>query len=103
MPAGVPEGVTNAFSALIPAFVILTGAAVIHGICSIGFDTTGIEIIYKVVQTPLQKMTDSLGGAVLMCFTGPFLWFFGVHGSNSSWWNHDRTITGKQPCKSGYY
>ena len=24
MPAGVPEGVTNAFSALIPAFVILT-------------------------------------------------------------------------------
>lgn len=81
MPAGVPEGVTNAFSALIPAFVILTGAAVIHGICSIGFDTTGIEIIYKVVQTPLQKMTDSLGGAVLMCFTGPFLWFFVVHGS----------------------
>ena len=40
-----------------------------------------MEIIYKVVQTPLQKMTDSLGGAVLMCFTGPFLWFFGVHGS----------------------
>ena len=81
MPAGVPEGVTNAFSALIPAFVILTGTAVIHGICSIGFNTTGMEIIYKVVQTPLQKMTDSLGGAVLMCFTGPFLWFFGVHGS----------------------
>jgi len=68
MPAGVPEGVTNAFSALIPAFVILTGTAVIHGICSIGFNTTGMEIIYKVVQTPLQKMTDSLGGAVLMCF-----------------------------------
>lgn len=54
MPAGVPEGVTNAFSALIPAFVILTGTAVIHGICSIGFNTTGMEIIYKVVQTPLQ-------------------------------------------------
>ena len=35
-----------------------------------GFNTTGMEIIYKVVQTPLQKMTDSLGGAVLMCFTG---------------------------------
>ena len=46
MPAGVPEGVTNAFSALIPAFVILTGTAVIHGICSIGFNTTGMEIIY---------------------------------------------------------
>ena len=53
MPAGVPESVTNAFSAAIPAFVILTGAAVIHGICSIEFNTTGMEIIYKVVQTPL--------------------------------------------------
>lgn len=81
MPAGVPEGVTNAFSALIPAMVILTGAAVIHGICSLGFHTTLIEAIYKVIQTPLQGMTDSLGGAILMCFAGPFLWFFGVHGS----------------------
>ena len=26
-------------------------------------------------------MTDSLGGALLMCFAGPFLWIFGVHGS----------------------
>ena len=43
MPAGVPEGVTNAFSALIPAFVILTGTAVIHGICSIGFNTTAVN------------------------------------------------------------
>ena len=37
-----------------------------------------------------------------MCFTGPFLWFFfGVHGSTVVGGNHDRTITGKQPCKSG--
>ena len=91
MPAGVPEGVTNAFSALIPAFVILTGTAVIHGICSIGFNTTGMEIIYKVVQTPHQKMTDSIPVVLRSS------WF------NSSWWNHDRTFTGKQPCKSGYY
>lgn len=81
MPAGVPEGVTNSFSALIPAMVIITGASVIHGICSLGFQTTLMEVIYKVVQTPLQGMTDSLGGALLMCFAGPFLWLFGVHGS----------------------
>lgn len=81
MPAGVPEGVTNSFSALIPAAAILAGAAVIHGICSLGFHTTLMEIIYKAIQTPLQGMTDSLGGAILMCFAGPFLWVFGVHGS----------------------
>ncbi len=40
-----------------------------------------MEAIYRVIQTPLQGMTDSLGGALLMCFAGPFLWIFGVHGS----------------------
>ena len=81
MPAGVPAGVANAFSALIPAGVIITGATVLHGIFSMGFHTTVTEAIYKAIQTPLQGMTDSLGGAILMCFLVPFLWVFGVHGS----------------------
>lgn len=81
MPEGVPEGVTNSFSALLPAMAIISGATVIHGICSLGFQTTLMEVIYKIIQAPLQGMTDSLGGAVLMCFAGPFLWLFGVHGS----------------------
>lgn len=81
MPAGVPEGVSNAFSALVPGAVIVTGATVVHGIFSMGFHVTAMEGIYNVIQTPLQSMTDSIGGAVLMCFLTPFLWFFGVHGS----------------------
>lgn len=81
MPAGVPEGVSNAFSALIPGAVIVVGATIVHGICSMGFHTTAMETIYNMIQTPLQGMTDSIGGAVLMCFLTPFLWFFGVHGS----------------------
>lgn len=81
MPAGVPEGVSNAFSALIPGAVIVVGATIVHGICSMGFHTTVMETIYNMIQTPLQGMTDSIGGAVLMCFLTPFLWFFGVHGS----------------------
>ena len=81
MPAGVPAGVANAFSALIPAGAIVLGATVLHGIFSLGLHTTVMEAIYKVIQTPLQGMTDSLGGAILMCFAGPFLWMFGVHGS----------------------
>ena len=81
MPAGVPDGVSNAFSALIPGAVIVLGATIVHGIFSMGFHTTAMEAIYNVIQTPLQSMTDSIGGAVLMCFLTPFLWFFGVHGS----------------------
>lgn len=81
MPAGVPEGVSNAFSALVPGAVIVVGATIVCGICSMGFHTTAMETIYNMIQTPLQGMTDSIGGAVLMSFLTPFLWFFGVHGS----------------------
>ena len=38
------------------------------------------EMIYKFVQTPLQGASDSLGGAMLIAFFVPFLWFFGIHG-----------------------
>ncbi|MCI8578340.1 MAG: PTS sugar transporter subunit IIC [Lachnospiraceae bacterium] len=81
MPQGVPAGVSNAFAALIPGAAIILAATLLHGIASLGFQTTVMDAIYNVIQTPLQGMTDSLGGALLMCFAGPFLWVFGVHGS----------------------
>jgi len=80
MPDGVPEGVVNSFSALIPATVILIGATAIYAIFKFGFDTTFPGMVYKVVQTPLQAASDSLGGAILISFCVPFLWFFGIHG-----------------------
>lgn len=81
MPKGVPEGVTNAFSALIPAAVIITVATVVQGIFTLVLNTTVMESIYTVIQTPMQGLTDSLPGAIVMCFLYPFLWLFGVHGS----------------------
>ena len=80
MPEGVPEGVVNSFSALIPAAAILIGATLIYGIFKFGFNTSLPEMIYKFVQTPLQGASDSLGGAMLIAFFVPFLWFFGIHG-----------------------
>lgn len=81
MPAGVPQGVANSFAALIPAAVIITGATVVYAVLKYGMNTTFIELIYKVIQTPLQGISDSLGGALFMSFLIPFLWWFGVHGS----------------------
>lgn len=80
MPEGVPQGVVNAFSALIPATVIFIGATAVYAICKFGFNTSFVEIIYKIVQTPLQSASDSLPGAILISFAVPFLWFFGIHG-----------------------
>jgi PTS system cellobiose-specific IIC component len=82
MPDGVPDGVTNAFSALVPGAVIMTGAMIIHIIFRYGLATTFLEWIYTVLQTPLQGMTDSLPAVLLMAFLVPFLWWFGIHGAS---------------------
>lgn len=81
MPEGVPPGVANSFTALIPAAVIITGAMIVFVIFKDVFNTTFVEWVYKIIQMPLQGMTDSLGGVILMGLMIPFLWWFGVHGS----------------------
>lgn len=81
MPAGVPEGVTAAFAALIPGMVLVTGATVIYAVFKLGFGITPIEWVYKALQLPLQGLTDSFGGVIAMGFVIPFFWFFGIHGS----------------------
>lgn len=81
LPAGVPEGVANSFTALIPSFVVVLGATLVYSFFKFVLDTTFIEAIYGFIQTPLQGVTDSLGGVIVMGFSIPFLWWFGVHGS----------------------
>ena len=81
MPDGVPPNVATAFTSLIPGTVILSVAAVLFGIFR-ALDTTMIEAIYTTIQTPLQGLTDSVGGVILMALLVPLLWFFGVHGSS---------------------
>ena len=94
MPDGVPTGVANAFSALIPATVIITAATIFVGLVEQLFKVTTIEVIYNLIQTPMRSLTDSLFGAVLMCFLVPFLWMFGVR-LNCSWWHHEWLATGE--------
>lgn len=80
MPDGVPAGVVNAFTALIPAAVIFIAADVVYGVCKFALNGSFVEVIYKVLQVPLQGASDSLPGAILIAFAVPFLWFFGIHG-----------------------
>ena len=80
MPEGVPDGVVNGFSALIPAAIIFIAADVVYAVFKFGFHTSLVEAIYKLVQQPLQMASDSAFGAVIIAFFVPFLWFFGIHG-----------------------
>ncbi|MNO63504.1 Lichenan permease IIC component [compost metagenome] len=81
LPDGVPAGVSNQFAALIPGLVIIVGATVVYQFFKVALNTTLIEWIYKVLQTPLQGFSDSFVGALVLGFLVPFFWWFGVHGS----------------------
>lgn len=80
MPAGVPDGVANSFSALIPGAVLIVGATAVYTFFRYVLDTTLVEFIYKILQTPLQGMTDSVGGVIVYCLIATVFWWFGVHG-----------------------
>lgn len=81
MPEGVPSQVSNAFIALIPAFVIL----ILFSAIRIGFSLTSFvsanDFIYKILQTPLQNLASSLPTFIIVLVLAQLLWFFGVHGS----------------------
>lgn len=81
LPEAVPENVANSFTALIPAAVLVTGAMFVYIFFDLVLQTTFFDFIYKVLQSPLQGVTDSLGGALVLGFLIPLFWFFGVHGS----------------------
>ncbi|WP_067142518.1 PTS sugar transporter subunit IIC [Oceanivirga salmonicida] len=81
MPDTVPEGVANSFAAVIPGAFIITTMTIIYGIFS-SLDTNFIDFIYNIIQTPLQGMTSSLGGVILIAFFMSFLWWFGIHGAS---------------------
>ena len=57
MPDGVPSGVADSFSSLLPTGIIIPLCASIYAICHFIFNTTFAELIYSVIQIPLQGIT----------------------------------------------
>ncbi|WP_010581568.1 PTS sugar transporter subunit IIC [Liquorilactobacillus vini] len=80
LPEQVPANVANQFTAMIPAGVILTASMLLYAFFKMVMSTDLLQLIYKMLQTPLQGLSDSLGGALIIAFLVPFFWFFGVHG-----------------------
>ncbi|KFN89981.1 PTS system cellobiose-specific IIC component [Tetragenococcus muriaticus PMC-11-5] len=80
MPEAVPSGVANAFTALIPAFVVAISVLVINGILiALGTD------IFKLIALPfgfVVNLTNSWGGILVIYFLVHILWLVGIHGSN---------------------
>ncbi|WP_161841472.1 PTS sugar transporter subunit IIC [Candidatus Enterococcus huntleyi] len=81
MPAGVPEGVSNAFIAVIPGFVIALVSMGLYYVLH-NFDTTLTEFIFKVMQEPMQSLTDTYVGGIIMVVLCALLFWMGLHGPN---------------------
>ncbi len=81
MPEGVPAGVANAFSALIPAFIIFTGATIVYQVI-LTYGTTLPELIFQTLQIPLQNLSDSYFGGLIICLLMVVLFWAGIHGPN---------------------
>ena len=82
MPAGVPEGVTNAFSALIPGFVIVLLSMIVYQVCMAAGGVSLTEIIFKVLQIPLQNLSSTWAGGVIIVLLISLLFWAGLHGPN---------------------
>lgn len=82
MPEGVPDGVSNAFSALIPGFVIVFLAAVTYQISMVLGGKSLTEVIFSVLQVPMQGLTDSLGAGIIIVLLMGILFWAGIHGPN---------------------
>ncbi|VDG22827.1 PTS sugar transporter subunit IIC [Lactiplantibacillus mudanjiangensis] len=80
LPEQVPASVAGQFTAMIPAGVIITVSMLIYAAISAFGNTDLLQLIYTMLQAPLQGLSDSLGGALVIAFLVPFFWFFGVHG-----------------------
>lgn len=82
MPEGVPPGVAYSFSSLLPTGIITIVCAIIYAVCHFVFKTTFAEFIYSAIQIPLQGVTDSFAGVVIMTVMMSLLWWTGVHGGS---------------------
>lgn len=80
LPESVPPAVANSFSALIPGCVILLVYAILHVIATSTLGLTVTETIYHWLQVPLQNLTDSLPGIIIVALLVSTFWWCGIHG-----------------------
>lgn len=79
LPASVPPAVLSAFSAVVPLGITLIVVNALEFLIR-AFGFSGMQdLIYKIVQAPLQNVGTSVGGAFVTVIAQNALFFFGIH------------------------
>lgn len=80
MPDSVPSFVEKSFSSIIPFFAI----TFIMALVSWGFSFTSYgsvhNLVYSVLQVPIQQIGGSVGGVMVAYALIGLFWWFGIHG-----------------------
>lgn len=82
MPESVPMEIVRSFAAFTPAVICFTGAAIVYGICHHVLNTTLPELFFRMIQVPLQGLSDTLAGGVVITALQSVLFWAGIHGPN---------------------
>ncbi|WP_123053258.1 PTS transporter subunit EIIC [Clostridium sp. JN-1] len=78
LPESVPDAVSQSFSSLIPGLLIVIACLAINQITSMSGSSLH-EMIYKLIQTPLQGITGSAGAMIIVAGLNGLFWWFGIH------------------------
>ncbi|WP_440894689.1 PTS sugar transporter subunit IIC [Amphibacillus sp. Q70] len=82
MPDGVPQGVSNSFAALIPGLVIILGSMIVYQVLQVAFDSSLTQVIFDALQVPMQNLSDSFIGGLVITLLISLLFWAGLHGPN---------------------
>jgi PTS system cellobiose-specific IIC component len=81
MPKGVPPIVEDSFASLVPALLVMVIAVVISKLLSLTSFGNFHNVIYTIIQAPLQGFGLSLPAYLVMQIVCTLLMFCGIHGN----------------------
>src|SRR5699024_6140516 len=79
---GIREGVDRSCIALISSIMILIVVGIFQASISVFAEISIFELIFNIIQEPLQGLGNTLPAAIIISLLNHLLWFFGLHGTN---------------------
>lgn len=81
MPDTVPTNVSESFSALFPTILTVSIIATVGFVVKAATGMYAYDIIYNIVQRPLEGIVQGLPGILLLMFIAQVFWVIGIHGN----------------------
>lgn len=81
MPDSVPSNVSVSFSSLIPTIFTVAIIAVFGFVVKAITGMYAYDIIYNVVQKPLEHIVQGLPGLLILMLIAQIFWVIGIHGN----------------------